>query len=75
MKFVITYKEGNGWRWNLSANNGKVICSGEAYQRPQKMINTINRYIVRGDPVLAQALAYELSLWSLTPTGTQMKGQ
>lgn len=71
MKFVITYTD--GWHWNLTASNGKIICSGESYTRPQKMIATLNKYIVRDDEYLAASLEYELSCWGLTATGTQLK--
>ena len=70
MKFVITNTD--GWRWNLTAPNGKVIASGEAYQKPQKMIQSLHRYIIREDPELTAALEKGLHKLGLDETGRQL---
>lgn len=71
MKFIISNTD--GWRWNLTASNGKVICSGEAYQRPQKMVQTLEKYIIRDDPVLQRALTLALYQFDLDPSGKQIR--
>lgn len=73
MKFDI-YEAEDGWRWSIHARNGQNMANGgEAYQRPQKLLNALNKYIVRGDPEMTVALEKALALEGLTLTGTKIK--
>lgn len=72
MKITI-YQAPDGWRWALTASNGRTIAIGEAYERPQKLVQSLNKYIVRGDTLLQLTLNASLNAYGLAPDGSKQK--
>lgn len=73
MKIVI-YNNGDGWRWSLTSRNGKNIANGgEGYDKAQKMVATLHKYIVRDDDELVNQLNVALQKAGLTSSGAKMK--
>ena len=71
MKFDI-YLSSDGWRFTILGANNRTIATGEAYERPQMLVKTLNTYFVRGDEKLALRLTKALGKNGLDPSGKQI---
>lgn len=72
MKIKI-YHSPDGWRWQIAASNGRTVAIGEAYERPQKLVQTLMTYIIRDDEKLKAIFNESLAANGLDPRGNQMK--
>ena len=73
MKFRIYEDIGGDWRWNAQSGGNIIFTSGDAFEKPQKIVQTIRKNVVRGDEALEKALVKALKVAGLNEKGGQDK--
>lgn len=74
MKFEIYEDKAGEWRWNAQSGGSIIFSSGEGFEKPQKVVQTIRKNIVRDDEKLETALVKALAAAGLNAKGGQLGG-
>lgn len=73
MKFKIYQDVAGDWRWNAQSGSKIIFSSGEGFQKPQKIVQTLRKHVVRGDEKLELALVKALKTAGLNEKGGRLK--
>lgn len=75
IKFAIFQGKGKNkqWYWNAQSSGNIIFAGGEGYEKPQKLVTTVRKNIVREDEKLEAALVKALKEAGLNEKGAAVK--
>ena len=73
IKFNIFRGSNDDWYWNASSSGNIIFSGGEGFEKPQKVVQTIRKNVVREDVKLEAALVKALKEAGLNEKGGQLK--